>query len=192
MTRLACLLAVGACSFLVACETPDRDRVNENTPISGPSGSTGQGMDTQFLQDAANSNHAEVMLGRLAMARANHPDVRRFAQMMMDDHGKAQNDLLALARDQGGTIEPQLGPDHRRLQDQLTRLQGAEFDRAYIDAMVKEHQQAISKFENQVRSGRDVQVKNYAADTLSHLRHHLETARDIQNRLSSGSGNNPN
>jgi putative membrane protein len=188
MTRLTCLAAIAACSCMVACETPDRDRVNENTPIAGPTAATGQGLDAQFFQEAADANQAEVALARIAMTRASHPDVRRFAQMMIDEHGRAQNDLLELARIQGHSPQPTLTPDRQQLQDRLERLSGPEFDRAYIEAMVREHQRAITKFENQVRTGRDVQAKNYAADQLDHLRHHLENARDIQFRLDAPPG----
>jgi putative membrane protein len=192
MNRIAWVIVGGLSLGLVGgCQTDDADAVDENTPISGPTASSGQGKDAAFMRNADIINNAEVQIGQLAIERGQNPDIRRFAEMLVNDHQDNRQKLQQLAQTQDVQLSAGLDQKHRQTLDRLSQLQGAEFDRAFIDEMVKGHQDAISKFEEQVRTGQDPQAKSYAADTLPALRHHLQFAKDIQSRLKgdmSGSG----
>lgn len=188
MKQFAWILAAGlSVGLLGACET-DNDGVDENTPISGPTATSGIGKDAAFMRTADIINNAEVQIGQLALERGQHPDVKRFADMLVNDHSANRQKLQQLADTQDVELPSSLDQKHRQLLDRLSQLQGAEFDRAFIDEMVKGHEDAVSQFENQVRSGQDPQAKSYAADTLPDLRHHLQTAKDIQARLKGDMG----
>jgi len=95
----------------------------------------------QFIEKAAIANMAEIQLGQLAQQQAQDPQVKQFAQMMVDDHTKALDQLKAAAGGQG-TIPSALDSKHQKLHDKLAKLHGAEFDRAYMDAMVDAHKDA--------------------------------------------------
>jgi putative membrane protein len=96
----------------------------------------------QFVEKASIVNMAEIQLGQLAVERAQNPQVKQFAQTMIDDHTKAQEQLKTVAGSQNIPIPSALDSKHQKLHDKLAKLQGAEFDRAYMDAMVDGHKDA--------------------------------------------------
>ena len=96
----------------------------------------------RFVEKASIVNMAEIQLGQLAAERAQDPQVKQFAQTMVDDHTKAQEQLKTVASDQNIPIPSALDGKHQKLHDKLAKLQGAEFDRAYMDAMVDGHKDA--------------------------------------------------
>jgi putative membrane protein len=96
----------------------------------------------QFVEKASIVNMAEIQLGQLAVERAQDPQVKQFAQTMIDDHTKAQEQLKTVAGSQNLPIPSALDSKHQKLHDKLAKLQGAEFDRAYMDAMVDGHKDA--------------------------------------------------
>jgi putative membrane protein len=61
---------------------------------------------------------------------------------------------------------------------------GKDFDKAFIDAAVKDHQKAIELFQNEADRGTDTQLKAFAKKTLPTLREHLKQAQDLQTKLS--------
>jgi putative membrane protein len=65
---------------------------------------------------------------------------------MVTDHGKANEELKALAQQKGLTLPPDLEPKPRKLRDRLSKLSGAEFDRAYAEEMVKDHRKDAAEF----------------------------------------------
>jgi putative membrane protein len=66
----------------------------------------------------------------------------------------------------------------------LAKLSGAEFDRAYMDAMVMGHQTVAGKVMTEANSGSDLQLKAFAAKTLPTVQAHLKMAQDIQREVS--------
>src|SRR5215470_1788973 len=129
-----------------------------------------------FMQDAASGGQAEVSLGRMAANKAASPEVRRFAERMVKDHGAAGDQLKELAQRRGVSLSTRLDPADRELIDRLGKLSGPEFDREYMRAMVDDHEKDVAKFEREVKAGRDADVKAFAERTLPTLRQHLELA----------------
>src|SRR5688572_23716283 len=89
-----------------------------------------------FWTTAADAGMAEVEMGRLASQKAQNPEVKKFAQMMVAEHTRANNELKAIAAKQKITLPTEIGPRHRSTMDALNQLSGAEFDREYVQAMV--------------------------------------------------------
>jgi putative membrane protein len=104
----------------------------------------------KFVEKAAISNMAEIQLSQLAQQRAQDPDVKQFAQMMVDEHTKAQNELQQAASASNYTIPASLDSKHQKTYDKLSNLNGAEFDRAYMKAMVNAHEDAAKLLEKRV------------------------------------------
>ncbi len=96
----------------------------------------------QFVQKATLANMAEIQLGQLALQHAQDSQVKQFAQMMVDDHTRALEQLRTVTSSQGLQVPSELDGKHQKLHDKLSKLQGAEFDRAYMDAMVDAHKDA--------------------------------------------------
>jgi putative membrane protein len=148
-------------------------------------GTTGRGdvPDSAFARQAAADSTAEVEHGRLATQNASSADVKQFAQHMVDDHSKANTELKSIASQKQLTIPTELTGKHKAMQDKLSKLKGAEFDKAYMAHMVTAHQQAVSLFEREAKTGKDDELKAWAEKTLPTLQEHLKQARDINAKL---------
>ena len=136
--------------------------------------------DADFAVEAANGGMMEVQLGTLALTKATSPDVKQFAQMMVDDHTKANNELKDLAQQKNITLPSTLDNEHQRKFDNLNEKTGADFDKDYIDLMVQDHKEDVKKFEDQGDDGKDADLKSWASAKVPTLRHHLEEAQRIQ------------
>lgn len=141
-----------------------------------------------FMQDVASGGQAEVSLGRMAANKAASPEVRRFAERMMKDHGAANDQLKELAQRKGVSLSIRLDPADRTLIDRLGKLSGPAFDREYMRAMVDEHEKDVAKFEREAQVERDADVKAFAERTLPTLRQHLELAQETARSTSATAG----
>jgi putative membrane protein len=135
--------------------------------------------DQSFVKKAVVGGLAEVQLGQLAVEHAASPDVKQFGQRMVDDHGKANRELMALVEQKGISAPTTLDRKHRKEADRLAKLQGVAFDRAYIQQMVKDHETDVKLFRTEAQQGKDPELKRLAANTLSTLEEHLNMARNL-------------
>lgn len=136
--------------------------------------------DADFAVAAANGGMLEVELGTLAKTKASTPQVKEFANMMVMDHSKANKELTALAGVKIITLPAILSNDKQKDHDDMAKLSGAEFDKSYIDYMVKDHKEDIEEFKKEAQDGKDPELKAFAAKTLPILQHHLEMAEKAQ------------
>lgn len=142
--------------------------------------------DHHFAMEAAMGGMAEVELGRLATEKAEHADVKQFGQRMVDDHGKANDELKQLASSKNITMPTDLDAQHKAMRERLSKLSGAAFDRAYMREMVQDHTKDVPAFEKESKSGTDAQLKDWASQKLPTLREHLAMAKDINAKLTAG------
>src|SRR6185295_16341254 len=133
--------------------------------------------DIEFVLDAAKGGMAEVELGKLAADRAQNAEVMKFAERMVTDHSKAGDELKSIAQSKGIRLPEEIEAKDRALVNRLSKLNGAAFDRAYMQAMVSDHVKDVNEFKKEANSGRDPQVKSFASNTLPTLEEHLQQAR---------------
>lgn len=143
--------------------------------------------DQTFVKKAAEGGMAQVELGKLAADKASSPDVKQFGQKMVDDHGKANDQLKGLAQSKNITLPTELSAKDKALHDRLSKLSGPAFDRAYMRAMVTGHTKDVNEFRTESKSGADADVKAWASNTLPTLETHLKMAKDA-NRAVGTSG----
>lgn len=141
--------------------------------------------DQQFIIKASQGNKAEVELGQLAMNKASNPEVKRFAERIVKDHSKANQKLNSMAKKKGVSIPENLSEEAVQLKNTLTALNGAEFDKQYMSAMVDDHQKDIDEFQNQSQQGQDKDVKHFADQSLPVLKRHLDMAQSLAPKTSS-------
>jgi putative membrane protein len=162
------------------------DPAQKGNPTTAPETSTkGSAAATGFITKAAEGGKAEVDLGNLASSKASSPDVKSFAQMMVTDHTKANDELMSIAKTKNVTLSTDLNSKDKSTRDKLDKLSGAAFDKAYMADMVKDHQADVKEFETASQST-DPDVKAFASKTLPTLRHHLEEAQRISKQVASG------
>lgn len=138
-----------------------------------------QGKDTDFVQKAAQDGMAEVEIGKMVMQRAQDAQVKQFAEQMVNDHTKANQQLMQIAQQKKWTVPKNVNKEQQAMMTKLEKLSGAELDRHYMEDMVKDHEKAVELFSKQAEQGSDPELKQFAADTLPTLRQHLAKAQEI-------------
>lgn len=139
--------------------------------------------DRHFLTDAAEGSIAEARLGQAALEKSMNNDVKEFGRRMVTDHTKAGNELTALGKERGVTLPRDMGPKHRKIMATLAALNGSEFDRAYMEDMVRDHADDVAAFQKQAQEGMDPTLRAWAAKTLPTLQDHLKMARDVAGKV---------
>lgn len=140
--------------------------------------------DTLFAQLAAESGLSEVTFGQLAVDRAARPAVRDFASRMVNDHSAANDQLAGLAKTGGIPLSDALNAEHQGELEHLQTLEGADFDLAYMQRQVAEHQKATTLLLWEIGSGQDGELQRFAAATLPTILEHLRMAQGIVADLS--------
>lgn len=134
--------------------------------------------DNTFASKAAQGGMAEVELGRMATQQAANAKVKQFGQRMVDDHSKANEQLKSIASNKGVTLPNMLDSKDEATKNKLSSLRGAEFDKAYMEDMVSDHEKDLAEFQHEADHGTDPDMKAFAAKTLPTLQHHLQMAKD--------------
>jgi putative membrane protein len=142
--------------------------------------------DYKFVSEAAAGGMAEVQLGQIARDRATDPAVKEFADKMVKDHSQADQQLSQLASQKGATLPTDIPAAEKRETDRLLKLSGAEFDRAYMKHMLRDHKTDVKEFERESKSAADPDVQSWASKTLPTLQDHLKMAEDIDANVKSG------
>src|SRR5688500_16870061 len=127
-------------------EESSEQRLAEGVGV-GTGGAGAMKGDGEFVHDIAVMNLAEIELSRLALQRSTRVDVKSFAQQLIDDHDAAGNKLKAIV---SGNWPAQLDDKHRRLTDELSAKQGADFDREYMEAMIEGHEDFAGRLESRL------------------------------------------
>lgn len=148
------------------------------------------GADTQFLAKAIISGRTEVELSQVAAQKATQPQVKQFAQRMVEDHTAMNGKLMGEAqrhkiKSTGTYGTPPLKPGEQAemTKDQLESLSGDKLDKAYMQRMIQDHVQAVSLFQDEAKNGKDTQLRDLASAALPTLQDHLKQAREIGGKI---------
>lgn len=167
LQSLGGVLAIAVVSFLPSLPAQDMSR---NTPAAA---------DVSWTQRAVQGSTAEIRLGELARQHTPNPAVNELAQRLVTDHGKAADELRQLAARKGITVPGPADNKHEALYERLSKLNGAEFDKAYIAAMVDNHRDDVADFQKQAGTSGDPELKSFAIKTLPILQEHLRAAETL-------------
>jgi putative membrane protein len=167
--------------------TPQTSTQQPMPATQSPDSTMGQGANAQpqkvddkkFVKNAALGGLTEVELGKLASQKATDPKVKEFGQKMVDDHTKANDDLKKSASKSSIEVPAALDSKHQSRVDKISKLSGAEFDKAYVKDQLKDHQNDVREFSDEAQNGSDPTVKSFASTTLPTLQHHLEMIKDL-------------
>ena len=143
------------------------------------SSATPSAADSKFMKEAADGGMAEVELGKLASEKASSSEVKQFGQRMVEDHGKANDELKQLATQKHVDLPAEPSAKHKATKARLEKLSGEQFDKAYVADMLKDHKKDVAAFEKQSRSAKDPDLKSFAAKTLPTLQDHLKQVQGL-------------
>jgi putative membrane protein len=127
--------------------------------------------DKTFMKKAAKGGMMEVTMGNLAAENGQSEDVKSFGKRMVADHSKANDELKSIAEKKGVTLSSK---------EPTVKWSS---DKAYMDAMVKDHEKDLAEFQEEAKSGSDPDVKKFAEDTAKVVQEHLDLAKETQKKL---------
>lgn len=190
---IGCLL-VGSVWALAGCgnahkdSTAKADSINQTKDSADKKhpASWGQeisGDDAKFAVTAANGGMAEVALGKLAEQKGHSAQVRNFGTMMVQDHSKANAELMELAKSKNITLPDSLNTEEQKLKDNLSAKSGADFDKAYVQAMLDDHQKDIKEFEQARKIVKYPEMSAFIDKTLPVLKMHLASVQQIHDQM---------
>lgn len=139
--------------------------------------------DAKFTTQAAVGGMAEVELGKLALEKSSNPQVKEFATMMVKDHGMANTELMAIAKQKNITLPSTVDDEHKKKMDDLSKKSGADFDKAYVDAMVSGHKSTLKLMEDELRDAKDADLKAFATKTAPIVQSHLVMINKINDSM---------
>lgn len=192
---LTCLLAAAGFA-LVGCDqgvdTADHEVGNAApatatppppAPATQPAPAVGgdPGLGSQsFVEQAAAAGKLEIRLAEIAQERAESQEVKDFAQMIVDDHTQAAEELKEVAEGLSLTVPAELPADKQQTVDRFAAMSGEEFDREYARLMVDDHHKAVNLFQQAtIATNVDPDLQHFASSVLPTLEKHLDHAQDL-------------
>lgn len=191
MKKLIYVLAISATAFAFqGCNNSTKDAkdtadsLNKTKDTTSNAAATGgiavAPADAEFATKAAVGGMAEVALGKLALEKSSSPKIKAFAEMMVNDHGKANEELMTLAKVKNITLPATVDEEHQKKMDELKTKTGTDFDKAYVDAMVDGHEKTLKLMQDEGKDGKDTDLKAFANKTAPVVQTHLTMIKKIQ------------
>jgi putative membrane protein len=140
--------------------------------------------DEAFVRAAARGGLSEIKLGKLAMDQGSNEAVKAFGTRMVAEHTKAGDDLKEAAKEENIGLPADLTAKDQATYDRLSKLSGAEFDQAYAQDMVKDHQQDLRDFQREANHGNDDVIRGFASETVPMIQQHLDQAKEMLKAVS--------
>lgn len=180
----AALLVAAAFMALALAATEIRPGAqNSNGDSHAGHSMAGMSADMKFAMMAAMGGMEEVEMGKLAAEKGASDEVRQFGQRMVDDHSKANQELMQIASSKGMTLPTALDAKHQADMQKMAALSGEAFDKAYVKMMVKDHKKDVGEFQKESMRGTDPEIKAFATSTLPTLQEHLQMIQRIDDKM---------
>ncbi len=150
-----------------------------STASNTAAGSKASPADKHFVNEALEGGNAEVQLGQLAQQKASSDDVKQFGQKMVEDHTRLGDQMKQVAHQIGVTPPSGLSAKDQALNTKLQALSGDAFDKAYIQAMVRDHKKDLWEFKHAAASAKAPSVKDAASQGEQVISEHLKMIEQI-------------
>lgn len=144
--------------------------------------------DASYLRRMGEADLAEVEAGKLASSKASSPEVKKFAEHMVEEHGKGMEEGKQLASSKGQQPPSEPAKKHRSAMKKLEGQSGEAFDRAYMNQMVKDHQETLKLLQEAAKNAQDPEIKAAAQKKVPTVQEHLKMARQQTASLGQGKG----
>lgn len=161
----------------------DTDTTTANADTTSTVNPTVDKDDAAFASEAAGGSLAEVAMGNLAIKNGKNKKVKNFGAMMVKDHSKANVKLDTLAKAKNLSLPAAPGADEQKMINALAKKWGSDFDKAYIEAMITDHQKDVKLFDDESKKLQDPDLKKFAIKTLPILQEHLDAINAIHDSM---------
>jgi len=152
---------------------------SKQTTTTSKSKSSLPAEDRNFMMKAAQSDVAEIQGGQMAKEKAASDAVKKFADQMVTDHTKTSDQMKAMAQSRSVALPTTPSAKDQKDMKKMATITGTDFDRAYMASQVRAHRDAVALFEKEAKSGKDAELKSFAAATLPALQGHLKMATEL-------------
>jgi putative membrane protein len=180
-SRIAVVALVGAGLCLgvsaQAAEKKDEKKTDAaaSSPAKSPANAELSAKDKSFMKEAAKGGMMEVEMGKTAQQKGKSADVKKIGSTMVADHTKANNELMAIAKKKGVDLSKEKPMTHS--------IGDANFDKDYVDMMVKDHEKDLAAFQAEAKNGTDADVKAFADKTSKVIKKHLDMVKAAQGKM---------
>ncbi len=150
---------------------------------SGMGSSQASSMDKTFLMKATQGSNFEIQTAQLALQKSNNDQVKQFAQMMIDDHNKLNDQMKPVAAEAGVQPPTGISAKDQKIYDKLQGMSGTAFDKAYMQVMVADHKEDLKEFKLEASNGQLASEKSAASQGSQVVDMHLQKAEQIQKTM---------
>lgn len=136
-----------------------------------------------FVTGVGQTGLFEIAAGNVALANSGDAGIETYGYLMVTNHKLLDDQLKAIAKEMGFEFPTTMGPANEKVLEELRRLHGAAFNKAYIDHMVEGHIAAVQLFEKEEHAHPATRLSEWAGRSLPMIREHLRLARKLQATL---------
>lgn len=147
--------------------------------------------DALFMTETAHMSHAEIAASQLALKKSNNPQVKRFAQQMIDDHSHGNQQLMTIAQQKGVDLPKRPDELHTEGAAAMANMSGSDFDREYMSCMTSDHAELLSSAEDKAVTAKDPDVRSFAQSQVPIIRHHYQMALQLNRTLGNAATGGP-
>ena len=173
----AFLLASGA--LLAQTRTPESQRAQSNASRHANAPYN----DEQFVRNAAEASMSQVDIGKVAEQRSQNPEVKKFAQMMVEEHSKLTEQLKQLGMSENVNLPTSVTRDDANAHRSLAAMNGPTFDRQYLGRVNSELHRQLGEFERGASLGTKPALKDYAQRTQPTLQAEIQQVKQLLTRV---------
>ncbi|MFN0257246.1 DUF4142 domain-containing protein [Pedobacter ureilyticus] len=191
MKNFLFLLYSTAFTVMIACSSQEKDAkevadsINQtkDTVTNSADIITVRDNEAEFATNAADAGLAEINLANLAIGKTTNTEIKAYANMMLKDHGMANDELIVLAKSKNITLPIAMSAENQKHRDELAGLTGSDFDKKYAKLMEENHVKVLAFMEHQARKGTDPDLKAFASKNVPVINSHLNAIRKIKDGL---------
>lgn len=160
--------------------TPVNPNQTQNQTSPGNRTSTVSQLDQEFFRLAYQGNNAEIQTSRLALERSQNDDIRDYAQRMITEHTRANEQLTRYATQQNIQLPSErVDPLNQAIAARLGQLSGEAFEQAYVEAQTNAHLRTIALYRTEIAQGQTQGLRTYASQLLPNIEQHYEMASEM-------------
>ncbi|HYJ39895.1 MAG TPA: DUF4142 domain-containing protein [Steroidobacteraceae bacterium] len=154
-------------------------QANQTTTVDAPTtGGTEVGKpidDMTFVRKATESGYKEVNSAKEALPQLQQPELKRIAEMLVNDHTGANARLSQLA---GAKHWPVPAPQAQGAPPSGTA--SGDFDSKWTAEMIAGHERSVAMYRAQAKAGEDQDLRKFARETLPTIERHLAELKRLQ------------